>query len=253
MKFLKTPVMVVLVIALFALQSIVGGEAVAQPRSSKTGCKGKANSRKSGCKGKVSSKRWINGPDGKLTAVEVREWKLYEWPAKSSKIIATVQVADPIIWVFIDYEAADFYLVSKCNREAGADCIKEDNRDDKPGNDPQVGFLEKLAIDTLSSCHEHCPALPNGHNLARTQFRNGESYYVRSKSREVFLRSVEEGNENHPYGLLRARDRFIKDKVSANKEWMFGWAHSSARGVNPRMRYGKVAYSNGRYLTDKKP
>ncbi len=192
---------------------------------------------KSGCEGRVRRTTGVAG----TTA----EWNVYEWPDKSSKVLTTVKGTDPPFWVYVDYESP-FYLVSVCARAAGAKCQKGDNLDNNPANDPIVGFMERRAVDTLSYCHNHDPKLPDGHYMARKKFNAGPKYIV--SARELYLRSVEPGNQGHPYGLLRKDNVFVKEKVSDNGEWMYGWALGGSRGVNSKMRYGKVAYSDGRYL-----
>lgn len=193
---------------------------------------------KSGCKGTAKKKDRAGHP-----AV----WTVYRWPDKSSEVVTTVSGNDPAFWVYRDYQSKDFYLVSVCARDAGAKCTKDDNTDDDLGNDPKVGFMIKGAVDTLNPCHKHDPPLPDEHRTAAgKKFKPGEMFRV--SANELYLRSVESGNEGHPYGLLRSGDRFVREKVSADRKWMWGWAHTSCRGVNPKMRYGKVPYAGGRYL-----
>jgi hypothetical protein len=196
-----------------------------------------ARGNKSGCKGKV----------GRLTAFGGVA-NVYEWPDRTSRVVTTVRTGDPAFWVYRDYEGSDFYLVSVCARSAGADCVKRDNTDPDPANDPLVGFMERRAVDTLSGCHEHKPPLPKGghRKAASKKFRAGRKFVVCGG--DLYLRSVEPGNSAHPYGLLREGDVFVEDYIKDGREWMYGWALSGSRGVDPKMRYGVVLYRESRYL-----
>ncbi|MBC8028718.1 MAG: hypothetical protein H7Z16_01290 [Pyrinomonadaceae bacterium] len=187
-----------------------------------------AQAPRSGCEGRAGD-----------TGASVRRW-----PDDSTREVVKLDPRERL-WVYTDYSNQDWYLVSECNAKAGARCIRRDNVDPNPKNDPLVGFARKTLVSTVPSrCFNH---QSGGHPDAGKQFRPGLSYIVRG--RDVYLRSVDNGT-GHPYGLLRAKekDRFIRDKITRDRKWMDGWAVSTNRGINPRMRYGRVRYENGRYL-----
>lgn len=162
------------------------------------------------------------------------------WPSDSSPTVTGV-AAEKYIWVYSDYQDSTWYLVSKCSSSSKAACAREDNLDNDPSNDPLVGFARRSTIRQADA--EYDPG--HTHPAASRPISGGSEYIVRTGVRELYLRSVDNGR-NHPYGLLRANDRFIIRYIVADHQWAHGWAVGP--GINPRMRYGRVAWRRGRFL-----
>jgi hypothetical protein len=164
--------------------------------------------------------------------------KIYKWPrAVESERLAKVP-ARIYIWVYNDYSNPSFYLVSRC--APGATCTRADNTDNNPNNDPTVGFVLKTGL-TLGQCFDPGHTHPD----AARPVGSGARYTVRS--RDLYLRSVEIGKRNHPYGLLRRGDTFIRSHLDAQNGWLYGWAFGN--GINPGMRYGRVLWNHGHNLS----